>query len=47
MKKYEHIDEMPQDELEKVMAYYESLKEPKQSKPQQQSTVERKPSSRQ
>jgi len=34
LKKYEHIDQMPQDELEKVMAYYESLKDPKQGKQQ-------------
>ena len=37
---------MPQDELEKVMAYYESLKEPKQSK-QPPPTESRNPSSRQ
>jgi hypothetical protein len=46
LKKYEHIDQMPQDELEKVMAYYESLKEPKQSK-QPPPTESRNPSSRQ
>lgn len=39
---------MPQDELEKVMAYYESLKEPKQNQPRQpppQVSESRKPTS--